>query len=77
MALQILISHTGGRLYADPNTLPSYVPDPLHWIPANVMCSPDALRSWIAEHAAVPAGRQILMTARGKNVKQQHLLTEV
>lgn len=25
MALQIFISHTGGRHYADPNALPSYV----------------------------------------------------
>jgi autophagy-related protein 11 len=60
MALQIFVSHTGARLYADPTTLPS----------------PDALRSWITEHAGVPSGRQILMTAKGKNVKQQHLLTE-
>lgn len=60
MALQIFVSHTGARLYADPSTLPS----------------PEALRAWIAEHAGVPIGRQILMTAKGKNVKQQHLLTE-
>ena len=35
MALQIFISHTGGRLYADPNALPSYVPDALYWMLAD------------------------------------------
>lgn len=39
--------------------------------------SPDALRSWISRCASIPAQRQILMTARGKNVKIQSLATEV
>jgi autophagy-related protein 11 len=39
--------------------------------------SPDALRTWIARHTSIPAQRQILMTARGKNVRIQSLATEV
>ena len=41
------------------------------------MFSPDALRSWIARNTAIASQRQILMTARGKNVKLQTLATEV
>lgn len=38
---------------------------------------PDALKSWIVRHTSIPPARQILMTARGKNVKIQTLATEV
>ena len=37
----------------------------------------DALKSWIARHTSVVAQRQILMTARGKQVRLQTLLNEV
>jgi autophagy-related protein 11 len=45
--------------------------------PTDPLSSPEALRSWISNNAGIPPQRQILMTAKGKNVKQQHLLTEV
>ncbi|PGH27427.1 hypothetical protein AJ80_00905 [Polytolypa hystricis UAMH7299] len=60
MSLQIYIAHTGEHLLADPVSF----------------ASPDALRSWIARNTSIPAQRQILMTARGKNVKLQTLATE-
>lgn len=60
MYLQIFISHSGQRLQADPNHL----------------ISPEALRQWISEKTGIPVPRQILMTAQGKNVKQQHILRE-
>lgn len=60
MSLQIYIAFTGERLLADPISF----------------TSPEALRSWIQNHGGIAPQRQILMTARGKNVKQQHLLTE-
>lgn len=37
---------------------------------------PDALKQWIADNVKVPVTRQILMTAQGKNVKQQHLVDQ-
>jgi len=36
----------------------------------------DALKHWIANNVDVPVGCQILMTAQGKNVKQQHLVNQ-
>lgn len=42
----------------------------------NVPGRPDALRQWIVNNVDVPVGRQILMTAHGKNVKQQHLVNQ-
>ncbi|KAF7506152.1 hypothetical protein GJ744_012216 [Endocarpon pusillum] len=60
MSLQIYLAHTGQRLQADPISF----------------ASPDALKSWIANQASVPIDRQILITGRGKNVRQQNLLTE-
>ncbi|KAJ5601587.1 hypothetical protein N7510_011121 [Penicillium lagena] len=38
--------------------------------------SPEALKTWIVRSTAIPPPRQILMTARGKNVKVQTLATE-
>jgi autophagy-related protein 11 len=61
MSLNIYIAHTGEHLLADPVSF----------------ASPDALRTWIARHTSIPAQRQILMTARGKNVRIQSLATEV
>ncbi|EXJ88005.1 hypothetical protein A1O1_04932 [Capronia coronata CBS 617.96] len=51
--LQVYISHTGQILAFN----------------ADSNARVDNLRSWIESTAGVPAGRQILMTARGKNVK--------
>ena len=36
----------------------------------------DGLKQWIASSIGVPVSRQILMTAQGKNVKQQHLVNQ-
>ncbi|PLB52849.1 hypothetical protein P170DRAFT_352260 [Aspergillus steynii IBT 23096] len=60
MSLHIYIAHSGEHLLADPVSF----------------ASPDALRSWITRNTSVPPQRQILMTARGKNVKIQTLATE-
>ena len=60
MSLQIYIAFTGERLLADPISF----------------ASPEALRSWITGNVGIPSARQILMTAKGKNVKQAHLLSE-
>ncbi|KAG0155215.1 hypothetical protein PDIDSM_789 [Penicillium digitatum] len=60
MSLNIYIAHTGE-----------------HFLPDPVACaSPDALKSWIVRNTSIPPPRQILMTARGKNVKIQTLATE-
>ncbi len=61
MSLQILVSHTGERLRADPVSFGSL----------------DAFRSWLAQASAIPSQRQILLTPRSKHVKLQTLLTEV
>lgn len=37
---------------------------------------PESLRTWIAQNAGIPSNQQILMTAKGKNVKQQHLVVQ-
>ncbi|KAE8387755.1 autophagy-related protein 11-domain-containing protein [Aspergillus alliaceus] len=60
MSLHIYIAHTGEHFLADPVSF----------------ASPDALRSWITRNTSIPSQRQILMTARGKNVKIQTLATE-
>ncbi|PGH18044.1 hypothetical protein AJ79_00670 [Helicocarpus griseus UAMH5409] len=60
MSLHIYIAHTGDQLLADPVSF----------------ASPDALRTWISKTASIPTQRQILMTARGKNVRPQTLATE-
>ncbi|KIY03699.1 uncharacterized protein Z520_00390 [Fonsecaea multimorphosa CBS 102226] len=61
MALQVYISHTGGVLTFN---------DP-------VVARVDNLRSWIEANTAIPASRQILMTARGKIVKNLNNEQEV
>ncbi|KAJ5429765.1 Autophagy-related protein 11 [Penicillium cf. griseofulvum] len=60
MSLHIYIAHTGEHFLADPVAF----------------ASPDALKSWIVRNTSIPPPRQILMTARGKNVKIQTLATE-
>ncbi|KAJ5590870.1 hypothetical protein N7450_004842 [Penicillium hetheringtonii] len=60
MSLHIYIAHSGEHLLADPV----------------VFASPDALKAWIVRNTSIPPARQILMTARGKNVKIQTLATE-
>ncbi|KAE8351732.1 autophagy-related protein 11-domain-containing protein [Aspergillus coremiiformis] len=60
MSLHIYIAHTGEHLLADPVSF----------------ASPDALRSWISRNTPIPSQRQILMTARGKNIRIQTLATE-
>ncbi|KAJ5141310.1 hypothetical protein N7526_002305 [Penicillium atrosanguineum] len=60
MSLHIYIAHTGEHLLADPVAF----------------ASPDALKLWIVRSTSIPPARQILMTARGKNVKTQTLATE-
>ncbi|QSS52724.1 autophagy-related protein 11 [Histoplasma capsulatum var. duboisii H88] len=60
MSLHIYIAHTGEQLLADPVSF----------------ASPDALRTWISRKISMPAQRQILMTARGRNVRPQTLATE-
>ncbi|KAJ6018939.1 hypothetical protein N7522_001006 [Penicillium canescens] len=60
MSLHIYIAHTGEHFLADPVAF----------------ASPDALKSWIVRNTSIQPHRQILMTARGKNVKIQTLATE-
>ena len=43
----------------------------------DTLCSLDAFRSWVAKYGAVSAQNQICLTAQGKAVKAQTLLTEV
>lgn len=83
MSLHIYIAHSGEHLLADPVSFASCVP-PLCVPLASCGCkltpfisSPDALKSWIVRSTSIPPARQILMTARGKNVKTQTLATEV
>ncbi|KAL4916278.1 autophagy-related protein 11-domain-containing protein [Aspergillus aurantiobrunneus] len=60
MSLHIYIAHTGEHLLADSVSF----------------STTDALRSWITQNTSIASQRQILMTARGKNVKIQTLATE-
>ena len=60
MSLQVLAAHTGDRINADPNSFPSL----------------DAFRSWVAKAFGVPTQAQILLTARGKHIRQSALLNE-
>ncbi|KAJ5827126.1 hypothetical protein N7447_003889 [Penicillium robsamsonii] len=60
MSLHIYIAHTGEHFLADPVAF----------------ASPDALKLWIVRNTSIPPPRQILMTARGKNVKIQTLAAE-
>lgn len=78
MSLQICLAHSGQRLQADPISFASFV-----GLSSNIGSlaefdnRPEALKSWIANRASIPIDRQILITGRGKNVRQQNLLTEV
>ncbi|GAB7363667.1 hypothetical protein MBLNU230_g4237t1 [Neophaeotheca triangularis] len=60
MSLQIFVAHTGQRLALD----------------SSQVNTPESLRSWIADSASIPARNQIVLTAKGKLVRAQTLLTE-
>ncbi|KAK3116386.1 oligomeric, coiled-coil, peripheral membrane protein [Teratosphaeriaceae sp. CCFEE 6253] len=60
MSTQVYIGHTGQRLALDPSSTSTV----------------DALRAWLAQHAAIPPRHQILLTVSGKQVRTQTLLTE-
>lgn len=60
MSLTVYIAHTGARLATDPKRFPTL----------------EDLRSWISQKTSIDAPQQILMTARGKQVKLQSLLQE-
>ncbi|KAF2086794.1 hypothetical protein K490DRAFT_43537 [Saccharata proteae CBS 121410] len=61
MALQLYLAHTGHRLEADPIGFGSM----------------ESLRAWIQHATDIPAQSQILLTAKGKHVKFQTLMSEV
>jgi autophagy-related protein 11 len=42
----------------------------------STVTSLDGLRAWVAQHAGIQARSQVLLTAQGKQVRQQTLLTE-
>ncbi|KAH8808346.1 autophagy-related protein 11-domain-containing protein [Xylogone sp. PMI_703] len=60
MALQIFIAHTGQRLQTDPGAFASL----------------DAFKAWVEKHSPIAAQDQISLTAQGKVVRVQSLLTE-
>lgn len=60
MSISVFIGHTGQRLVLDPSLTTSL----------------DALKSWITTHAGVQQRSQVLLTALGKQVRTQTLLTE-
>nr|POF04043.1 autophagy-related protein 11 [Quercus suber] len=60
MSIQIFLGHSGQRLDLDTTSIGTV----------------DALRNWITQHADIPARSQILLTASGKQVRNQTLLTE-
>ncbi|KAJ5648206.1 hypothetical protein N7490_004578 [Penicillium lividum] len=85
MSLHIYIAHSGEHLLADPVAFASYVflsipqvfdEGNAHADVPSFMHPPDALKSWVVRYTSIAPSRQILMTARGKNVKTQTLATE-
>ncbi|KAK6395571.1 hypothetical protein LTR65_010589 [Meristemomyces frigidus] len=60
MSTKVYVGHNGQRLALDPGV-------------TNTL---EALRAWIAERAAIQPRNQILLTAQGKQVRTQTLLTE-
>lgn len=60
MSIQVYVGHTGQRLSLDPS----------------VTSTVEALRAWLAQQAAIQPRNQILLTAQGKQVRTQTLLTE-
>lgn len=61
MSLKIFFAHTGALYQADPRSFTSF----------------DSLESWIFQQTAVEPSHQILMTARGKQVKIETLIVEL
>ena len=60
MSITVFIGHSGDRLTVDPS----------------VTTTIDALRSWISTEYGISLRNQILLTAQGKQVRTQTLLTE-
>jgi autophagy-related protein 11 len=60
MSIQVFIGHTGQRLSLDPSDVGTV----------------DALRPWITQRTSIQPRHQILLTAQGKQVRTQALLTE-
>lgn len=61
MSLQLFAAHTGERVDADPTSFSSL----------------DAFKTWIAKAIGVSTQAQILLTTKGKHVRQPALLNEV
>ena len=61
MSLHVLAAHTGDRIDADPTSFSSL----------------DAFKSWVAKAIGVSTQAQILLTTKGKHVRQPALLNEV
>lgn len=60
MSITVFVGHSGQKLQLDPS----------------VTSTVEALRSWIAQNADIQPRYQILLTAQGKQVRSQTLLTE-
>ena len=60
MSISVYIGHTGQCLRLDPS----------------VNSTLEAVRSWIASQTSIQTRAQILLTAQGKQVRTQTLLTE-
>ena len=60
MSITVFVGHSGQRLGLDPNLV-------------NTL---ETLRSWISHNASIQLRNQILLTAQGKQVRTQTLLTE-
>ncbi|EME41681.1 hypothetical protein DOTSEDRAFT_73918 [Dothistroma septosporum NZE10] len=60
MSIAVFVGHTGHRLNLDPSTITSL----------------DVLKSWITSQTNIQPRSQILLTAQGKQVRSQTLLTE-
>ncbi|RFU36010.1 hypothetical protein B7463_g407, partial [Scytalidium lignicola] len=60
MALQIFIAHTGQRLQTDPAAFASL----------------DGFKTWVEKHSPIAVQDQISLTAQGKVIRVQSLLTE-
>ena len=78
MSITIYIAHAGTRLSADPRKFPSYAICFLHlYSNADKIPSLENLQTWLSQKTTVDIHQQILMTARGKQVKLQTLQQEV
>ncbi|KAH0287371.1 hypothetical protein M436DRAFT_85777 [Aureobasidium namibiae CBS 147.97] len=60
MSLIIYVAHSGNKIVAEPTKINNL----------------DALRAWVHHTAHIPVNKQVLLTAKGKAVRPQTLLTE-